>query len=241
MERARSGDLERRGYLALRRLRDAALAPAARVLARAGVPAWAVSLAGVAAAATTFALLPAHPRLALAALAGALLADLFDGAVARAAGRAGGRGKLLDHACDAATFAALVLAAGARGLAPAGTALAAALTSAAAVGAALAASARRDRRAFREDPRAGFWAHLPKLPVFVAYPALLAGGPDLLAQALLATAWGSAAVAVAVLMTALRRARKPAPTWLLQKSATPGTARGTRGPRARGRPGDGGG
>lgn len=200
MDRDRPRELERRGYLTVRRLRDAALGPAAAGLARAGVPPWAVSVAGVAAAASTFALLPAHSGLALAALGGALLADLLDGAVARSAGRASRAGKLLDHACDAAAFAALILAAGVRGLAPIGAAAAAALASAAAVSAALAASALRHPEAFRADPRAGFWAHLPKLPSFLAYPALLAGGPDLLGAALLITAWGSAAVALAFLV-----------------------------------------
>lgn len=169
--------LETRLYRAFRRLRDLALAPLAVPLARLGVPPSAVSLAGVAAALCSFFIPEARPDLAFAALAAAVAADALDGAVARRSGTASGAGKLLDQACDAATFAALVLASAGRGLAPAPLAAAAAVACTLPVAAALLAARRRDARSFRDAPRAGFWAHLPKLPFAVAYPVALLGGP----------------------------------------------------------------
>ncbi len=188
--------MARRGYLAFRRLRDLLLAPAAAGLVACRVPAWAVSVAGVAWAATLFWSLPDHPGWALTGLLLCQSSDMLDGAVARRAGTASGRGKLIDQSCDAAAFAALTLAAGARGLASGGPALAAAIACTLSVATALARAARRDPGAFRANPRAGFAAHVPKLPVFLALPTLLAGGPDLLAPALATAATLAAAVTV---------------------------------------------
>ncbi len=195
-----SQTLERQAYLAFRRLRDALLAPAAAGLVACRVPAWAVSVAGVAAALSLFGSLPRHPGWALAALALSQGADLLDGAVARRSGTSSGRGKLVDQACDAVAFAALALACGARSLAPGALALAAAVACALAVAAALVRAARRRPVAFRANPRAGFVAHVPKLPVFLALPAFLAGGPDLLAPALAAAAVAAAAVSLSYLV-----------------------------------------
>lgn len=198
--RPETESFERRGYLAFRRLRDAALAPAAAGLAACGVPSWTLSALSVALAATLFWSLPAHPAWALAAIGLSQAADMLDGAVARRAGTASGRGKLLDQACDAAAFAALALAAGARSLAPAGLALVAAVACTLSVAAALAHAARRGPDAFRSNPRAGLAAHLPKLPVFLALPTVLAGGPDLLAPALVTAAAAATAVTFAYLL-----------------------------------------
>ena len=169
-----SGSVELRGYLALRRVRDAALAPAAAASVACRVPAWAVSVLGVAWAASLFWSLPRHPAWGLAGLVLCQVCDMLDGAVARRAGTASGRGKLVDQSCDAAAFAALALAAGASGLARADLATATAVACTLAVASALARAARRDPAAFRANPRAGFFAHLPKLAVFLAL--LLAAG-----------------------------------------------------------------
>ncbi len=186
--------LERQGYLAFRRLRDVLLAPAAAGLVACRVPAWAVSVAGVAAAASLFRSLPRWPWIALAGLVLCQVADMLDGAVARRAGTASGRGKLVDQACDAAAFAALALAVGASGLARRDLAVAAAVACTLTVAVALACAARRDPEAFRANPRAGFAAHVPKLAVFLALPTLLAGGPDLLDPALALAATTAGAV-----------------------------------------------
>lgn len=159
---------ERQGYLAARRVRDALLGRAAALLAALGIPATAVSLAGPVAAATLFWSLPAHPGRALAGGAGALLADALDGVVARRRGSASGSGKLLDQVCDAATFALITLAVGLRGPARPAAAVAAAVFCSAAVAVALAVDRRRRPTAFRAAPHAGFWAHLPKLPAYLA-------------------------------------------------------------------------
>jgi phosphatidylglycerophosphate synthase len=200
-----------RGYRGFRRLRDLALAPVAAPLARLGVAPWAVSLLGVAAALCTFFIPPEGNALAFVALAAAVAADALDGAVARRAGRCSGAGKLFDQACDAATFAALALAAAARGLAPWPLALAAAVACTLATGAALRASARHDPRAFRATPRAGFWGHVPKLPFAAVYPLALLGGAlgaDLLPPALALSAVLGTLVAGS---QALRTAVSPVP------------------------------
>jgi phosphatidylglycerophosphate synthase len=157
------------------------------------VPAWTLSVLGVAWAASLFWSLPERPGWALAGLVLCQVCDMLDGAVARRAGTASGRGKLVDQTCDAAAFAALALAAGASGLAAGELAAAAAVACTLAVATALARAAHRDPEAFRANPRAGFAAHVPKLAVFLALPTLLAGGPDLLEPAL-TTAAGLAAV-----------------------------------------------
>lgn len=185
--------LEARLYRVVRRLRDLVLAPLAGPLARYGVPAWAVSLAGVAAAFCTFFVPEERPELAFAALAGAVSADALDGAVARRSGTASGAGKLLDQGCDASTFAALAVAAAVRGLAPVGLGVAAAVACTVTVLTALRAAWRRDPVAFRATPRAGFWAHLPKAPFAAAYPVALVGGPG--ADAVLPPALGLSAAA----------------------------------------------
>lgn len=192
--------LETRLYRVLRHLRDLALAPLARLLARLGVPAWAVSAAGVGAALCTFFVPEERPALAFAALAGAVSADALDGAVARRSGTASGAGKLLDQACDTATFAALAVAAAVRGLAPIVAGVAAAVACTLAVAAALQAARGRDPEAFRATPRAGFWAHLPKVPFAVAYPWTLLAGPGagaLLPPALVLSAAAGTLVAAA--------------------------------------------
>ncbi len=207
--------LEARLYRAFRRLRDLALAPLAVPLARLGVPAWAVSLAGVVAALCTFFIPESRPEVAFAALAVAVSADALDGAVARRSGTASGAGKLLDQACDAATFAALAVAAGARGLAPLPHAVAAAVACTLAAGTALRAARQRDPEAFRSAPRAGFWAHLPKLPFAAAYPAALLGGPDVAVflppALLLSAAAGTLAVAAYALPALVSGAPAAAP------------------------------
>lgn len=186
-----------RGYRALRRLRDLLLTPLAALLVALGVPPWGVSALGVAAAATALWSVPERPAAALAALAATLVADAADGAVARRAGVASGEGKLLDQLADSAAFALFAGAAVAGGLArplPALLAVyaATALVAVALLGHARAARATREGAGadstFWDDPRAGFWAHLPKLPVFVALPVALAGGPNQLDPAFVATA-----------------------------------------------------
>lgn len=205
-----TGGLEVRLYRAFRRLRDLALAPLAAPLARLGVPPWAVSLTGVAAALCTFFIPAERGGLAFAALAAAVAADGVDGAVARRMGRSCGAGKLLDQGCDAATFAALALAAAARGLAswPAAASAAAACTLATA--AALWAAARRDPDGFRAAPRAGFWGHVPKLPFVAAYPLALLGGPAGAALVPPALALSAAAGALVTAAQGLRMTASPA-------------------------------
>ncbi len=206
-----SESFDRRGYLAFRRLRDLLLAPAAAGLVACRVPAWAVSVAGVALAATLVWSVPHHPAWALAGILLCQAADMLDGAVARRAGTASGRGKLVDQACDAAAFAALALATGAGGLDRSGFAGAAAAACTLSVATALARAARRDPEAFRTNPRAGLAAHLPKLPVFLALPTLLAGGPDLLEPALALSAAAAAAVTVSYLVAeGWSRRKRPA-------------------------------
>lgn len=195
---------ERRGYRAARRLRDTAIAPVAAPLAAAGVPPWAVSALGVVAAATTLWSVPERPIAAVAAIAATLLADAADGAVARRAGVASGAGKLVDQLADSASFALLAAAAVAGGLAAPLPALAAVYAATALVAVALLANARAAGAAFWEAPRAGFWAHLPKLPVFVALPVALLGGPHWTEAAL----WATALLAAAGILVRLRRPGK---------------------------------
>jgi phosphatidylglycerophosphate synthase len=209
MSSTRQAPLEVRLYRGFRRLRDLALTPGAALLTRLGVAPWAVSLLGVAAALCTFFIPAERNGLAFAALAAAVAADALDGAVARRAGRCSGAGKLLDQVCDAATFATLALAAAARGFAPWSLALAAAIACTLATAAALRGSARRDPEAFRADPRAGFWGHLPKLPFAAAYPLALLGG-----------AAGVALVPPALLLSAVAGALVTA-TQALKAAVTP--------------------
>ncbi|MDX1998065.1 MAG: CDP-alcohol phosphatidyltransferase family protein [Thermoanaerobaculia bacterium] len=172
-----------RAYFAVRRLRDRLVAPLVATV-RGPLPAWWVSLGGVLAAASTLWTAKDRPLLALAGFSLALLADVLDGAVARRNGTASGRGKWIDHACDAATFALLVGSAVGAGYVAGGLGALAGVAATGLVAAALAAARRRDPVGFRSHPRAGFLAHLPKLPFYVAFPLALLGGPRLVAPAL---------------------------------------------------------
>jgi len=187
---------EVRAYASLRRLRDALLAPLARPLARLGLAPAAVSLGGVALAVSTGWSFEAAPHLALAGATGALLADALDGAVARHQGRGSARGKLLDHACDAATFVALVAAPWVAGRVPPTAALAGGLLPTLTVVLGMAREARRSGPRWWHHPRAGFAAHLPKGFYLTAFFLHLAGGPEWLVPAL----WMGGAAAVAVLL-----------------------------------------
>jgi phosphatidylglycerophosphate synthase len=198
---------EVQGYRTLRHGRDRLLARPARWLAAAGVPPWAVSLGGVGLAATTCATMSRAPRLALAAVVAALVADALDGAVARESCRSSGRGKLLDHACDAATFSTLLLATALAGLTRPAAALAAALLTTATVALALVRHARHHPSAWRQDPRAGFAAHLPKAPFLTALLLHLTGGPNWIPPALALTNATATAVAGALALGLLARIR----------------------------------
>ncbi len=169
-------------YLRIRRGRDAVLEPIASFAARVGIAPSAVSLIGVALAASVCWVHGIAPRLALAAFVGALLCDALDGAIARRVGSSSALGKRIDHACDAATFL-LVLAAIARcGLAPTSSAL---LPAGLVVPLLLLAIHCRRRRGRARSPEAfgGFFAHLFKVPVYGAFLLYLAGGVDLVAPA----------------------------------------------------------
>jgi phosphatidylglycerophosphate synthase len=173
---------EDRAYQSVRRVRDRLAAPLLAGFGR--LPAWSVSVAGVAAAASTLWMRDRAPAWTLVAFSVALLADALDGAVARRNGTASSRGKWIDHACDATTFLLLVLAAVTSGWVSPRIAGVAVFASLAVVAVALAGAHRRDPEAFREHPRAGFVAHLPKLPFYVAFPTTLLGGPNLVLPAL---------------------------------------------------------
>jgi phosphatidylglycerophosphate synthase len=178
---------EQRLYLGIRRWRDQLVRPLASGLGHLRVPAWVVSALGVAAAASTVVTAPVSPRRALLGFGLALLADMVDGAVARRHGTASGRGKWIDHACDSATFLLLVAAATVSGHVARTVAAAAVVATSALQATAFAVAWHRDPRLFREQPRAGFFAHLPKIAFYLAFPLALAGGPDWVSPALLTT------------------------------------------------------
>lgn len=196
--------LEQRAYFRIRRWRDRLVRPLAGGLGRLRVPASGISGLGVAAAASTLVTAPSSPRMALAGFALALVADMLDGAVARRHGTASSRGKWIDHACDTATFLLLVASAVLSRHASWQVGACAVGATSALLGVALAAARRRDPVLFREHPRAGFFAHLPKLFFYVAFPLALLGGPDGVQPALLATT-GLAVVFLPGLALGLRR------------------------------------
>jgi|GEM_PF-6980164 len=180
---------EERGYLGIRRLRDLLTAPLVIPLARLGVAPWAVSLLGVGLAATTYLTLPRHAGLTLAVFLGALVCDAVDGALARRRGCAGPRGKFLDLLCDSATLTALLLAMlGAGLISPLRAAYAAYVTLLLLFLAVCYHSARPARSAASRGllrPRGGFYAHLPKAPIYAALLLWLLGGPRWLDPAVL--------------------------------------------------------
>lgn len=173
---------ERAGYLWLRRLRDRLLGPVAAPLAVLAVPPWAVSCAGPVFAATVLWTLPEHPRLALAGFLLALACDAADGALARRLGRGSGRGKLIDHGCDAVTLAAVLAAAARAGWVSPRLAAGALALILLPLGLALARRAA-ESGSWSADPRGGLFAHLPKLPVYGGLTVQLLGGPALVAPA----------------------------------------------------------
>lgn len=191
----------------VRRGRDRLLVPVAAPLAAVRVSPWVVSLAGVSAAfSTVFTLRAGQPGWASVGFTVALVADAVDGAVARRRGVGSGAGKLFDQLCDSATFAALVLAAGVSGMAGAGAASLAVYLATAVVAVRLLLASLHHRRAFLERPRAGFAAHLPKLPFYVVFPAVLMGwAPPASVEASL---WLVSGLAGAVLVGLVVRERR---------------------------------
>ncbi|MEM7051767.1 MAG: CDP-alcohol phosphatidyltransferase family protein [Acidobacteriota bacterium] len=159
---------EERLYLAVRRLRDLLLAPLVTPLAALGVPPTLLSCAGVALAASLIWSLERAPALALGGFVAALLCDALDGALARRQGCESALGKLWDQLCDSATWAAVLVAVLVAGLAPpVGIALAIYLGVLLLFLGVVESTARRPG-AWWVNPRAGFFAHLPKIFVYGA-------------------------------------------------------------------------
>ena len=169
-------------YLALRGLRDRLFSPLVAPLAARGVPPCAISFTGVCLALAIVPALSVSHLLGLAAFLGALSCDAIDGALARRLGRASAHGKLLDQACDTATFCAVLLALVETGAAQVGPAVFAALANPSLL---LIAASFHRRRDGRREPRGGFFAHAPKGLVYGALLAQLLTGAGLVAGALL--------------------------------------------------------
>ena len=219
---------DHRGYLGIRRLRDLLTAPLVIPLARLGVAPWVVSLAGVVLAAATWWTLPRHAGLTLALFLGALVCDAVDGALARRLGCAGPRGKLLDLVCDSATLTALLLALLATGLvSPVRGAYAAYVTLLLLFLAVCHHSARAGdgpgavRPAGPLRPRGGFYAHLPKAPVYAALLLWLLGGPRWLDPAVLTANLLATLFAAAYLIPLLKTPGPRSPDAPLPKSPHP--------------------
>ena len=174
-------DWDLSAYLRIRRLRDAVLRPVSRPLGRLGVSPSVISLLGVGFAATILHTLDRSPRLALLAFLGALVCDAADGALARQLGAESSSGKIVDHACDTATFLLVLLAIHGHVL---GSALQTATCALLAPLLLLVAIYARRRRRQSSEPAGGILAHLYKLPVYGALLLYLGGGSDLLQPAI---------------------------------------------------------
>jgi phosphatidylglycerophosphate synthase len=191
-------------YEQLRLGRDRLLSPIIRLLVRLGVPAAALSAAGVALAGSSIWTLQRAPRLALAAVAGALLCDLLDGAVARRAGSDGARGKLLDQVCDSAVYTALILAVAVHGLTSAGAAVYAAYISVMVVVLALTARALELGERWKYSPQAGFAGHAPKIFLVAALGLYLLDGPNWIEPSLVIGNIVATAIGALLLLRVLR-------------------------------------
>jgi phosphatidylglycerophosphate synthase len=174
---ARHWDLA--AYLSIRRRRDALLWPLSRWLADRGATPLAVSLSGAAWAAIACWALSWRAWLSLVAFLAALICDALDGALARHVGSSRPSGKLIDHACDTATFLLVILAIARCHLAPPLPLALAAVIPAPLL--AIAVLARRGRRLDREaELSGGFLGHFYKVPVYAAFLLYCAGVADLL-------------------------------------------------------------
>lgn len=176
------GEWDLTAYLRIRRRRDHLLRPVVRGLARLGVSPLAISLLGVALAAVACWALDRAATMALVAFLAALACDALDGALARHRGSARGRGKLIDHACDTATFLLILF-----GIARCGLSPQLPLVFAAAISAPLLVFAIYARRLRAPERRpglsGGFLAHFYKAPIYSAFLLYSAGVIDVLEPA----------------------------------------------------------
>ncbi|MEM7483413.1 MAG: CDP-alcohol phosphatidyltransferase family protein [Acidobacteriota bacterium] len=194
-------------YVSIRRGRDVLLAPLVAPLAWLGVPPLALSVCGVLLAASLIWTLVDYPRWANFGFFGALLCDGLDGALARRRGCDSRRGKLWDQLCDSATWAAVLLAILAAGLAPVlPTALAVYLVPTLLF---LGVSVSSLRGPMGFNPRAGFYAHAPKIFVYGALAAYLLAGRHWIAPAVLCTDIVGAASCLTLLWLLRRRDALP--------------------------------
>ena len=170
---------DRTAYIRIRRRRDEALRPLSSLLSRCGVTAPMISLLGVALAALAcWSVGRAPAGIALAAFLAALLADAMDGALARQSGTDGPAGKVVDHACDTATFLLVLLAVARSDLASAAEVSASALLAVPLL--LVAIQARRRRSPLSPELSGGFLAHVYKVPIYGAFLIFTAGGGNLL-------------------------------------------------------------
>ncbi len=198
MNEPASRDWDLTAYLRIRRIRDTLLEPISSGIADTGVSANLVSLLGVSFAASLYWSLERSALLAGAGFLAALACDALDGAVARRRGSSSATGKLVDHACDTSTFL-LVLAAIDR----CGLAQRPLLSTAAGLAIPLLVVAIYHRRvrssASFGEPAGGLFAHLFKVPVYLALLIYVSGGDNLIGSAL----WVANSVAVGSLLLLL--------------------------------------
>lgn len=192
-------------YISIRCWRDRLLRPLSRLLAAIGVSAPAVSLLGVLLAAITCWSIDHSARWALLAFLGALACDALDGALARHRGTDSVGGKVLDHACDTATFLLILLAVARCGLASTQQVAISALLAVPLL--MVAIQARRRRRHVRQEPSGGFLAHVYKVPIYVAFLAYAAGGIEFL-DASVRLANSIAALSLVLLIVTLFRPQR---------------------------------
>lgn len=98
-------DRQQQSYHRMVAVRSRVMMPFVRLLARAGVPADAVSYIGVLMMAAVIPLVRDYPGVAFGLVLGSALADNVDGVLAHHTGTANDRGKLVDMVCDSASFA----------------------------------------------------------------------------------------------------------------------------------------
>ncbi len=211
-------------YHAVRRRRDQLARPLCVPLATRSVPPWAVSLAGVALAATLPWSLPRSAAAASIVLLAALLCDALDGALARQSGVASAVGKVVDHACDTGTFVVVLWAVVRADPGSAGGAVRLGLLTVPLLGAAIVL---RGRVAPRHGDRfaGGMPAHLHKAPIYLAVLGGAFGGAELYRPALAAGQILALASTLALAGCALGAARR-AP-WAPLEASVP-TDRGAR-------------
>jgi len=200
-------------YITIRRRRDALLRPLSLLLVRLGVPAPVISLLGVALAGVTCWSLEGSSLAAFGAFLGALVCDALDGAVARQSGTESPAGKVVDHACDTATFLLVLLAIGRSGLSSISQISVSALLAIPLL--LLAIQVRRKRSQAQLEPSGGFLAHVYKVPIYGAFLLYTAGGANLLEPAVRVanfTAGFSLLLVVAAVFLTSRRTAAAAPT-----------------------------